>query len=86
MAYVEELEISRGLLPGVIGAREFGRNTNVVVPADIWPNGGNWIPPSAAVKHNIKSTSLFTFEFPPPLKKLWVWYSGGDSNSPLLRS
>ena len=62
-----ELEVARGAVPGVSSVDKFGRNIEVDsgVSADVWDGGHtlasggvslDWVAPTAANKHNIKSS------------------------------
>jgi hypothetical protein len=53
--------IPLGLAPGLSHVNKFGRNpaiSTATTPEDIWDVGGLWVPPVAAVIHNIASTDV----------------------------
>jgi hypothetical protein len=53
------LDVSRGLVPGVSAVNKFGRNPDVDIGTeDIWSQGGTWVAPTTARVHAIVSSSV----------------------------
>lgn len=55
----ELLDISNGLVPGHAAVNKFGRNSEIDSgdSEDVWDGGDDWVAPTTARLHDVKSTS-----------------------------
>lgn len=52
-----DLQVARGLVPGILAVNKFGRNPDIDVGTeDIWSQGGTWVAPTTARVHALVSS------------------------------